>query len=900
MPEPEGGPAWHALAADEVASEVHADPYGLSTAEARVRLARFGPNELDPVPPPAWYITLLLQFRSPLIYILLIAASVTLALRDWVDASVIGAVLALNAGIGFTQERRAERAVRALMGLVALRARVLRDRHEHELPSRELVPGDLVLLESGMRVPADIRLFQVTGLVIDQSLLTGESEGVPKHPEPVPDSATPLAERHSMAYSGTVVLRGRGRGYVVATGMQTELGAIGASIREQESPRTPLQNRMERFAQIVGVIVGLGALTSFALGVLVGEAPSEMFVVAVALAVAVVPEGLPVAFTIALALGVRRMARRNAIVRKLPAVETLGSTTVIGTDKTGTLTENRMAVRACWSAAGFRDVPSPNGPEGPPAPLTEVERLLLVAGVMTNEADAFLTDDGYQVSGDPTEAALLLSALAFGLEPAVLRGAPVLVDVPFESDRQYSASCRLDGDTPTWFVKGAPERLLQRSVSFLSPSGPVPLDREAVLAAAQELASRGQRVLAMAYRPLAAPPDPDDHPGELIFLGLQAMMDPPRPGVRESIAGCQQAGIRTIMITGDHAGTASAISAELGIASPGAPVLAGPEIDELTEPELQERLATVSVVARAAPEHKLRAVEALRAQGHVVAVTGDGVNDAPALRAADIGVAMGRSGTDVAREAADMVLADDNFVTIYAAVQEGRFTFENVRKVTFFLISTGAALLIAIIASVLLQWPLPMVAAQLLWLNLVTNGIQHIALTFEPGEKDVLRMPPRKRSEGIISPLLWERTFVAGTIMCIGTLVVFRMELDRGVSLESAQTAALTTMVLFQAFHLGNVRSERQSALTRSPLLNPFLFISTVAALSIHIAALYFPPTQFVLQVEPLPLDVWARMAVVAASVIVVVELHKALVRWRGPLYRLSPLPRSARSTRIS
>ncbi len=892
-PAPTASPAWHTQPAGAVERLLGTGPHGLPSAEAEARLAQYGPNELEPIPPPPWYATLLHQFTSPVIYILLIAAAVTLALEEWIDAAVIAAVLALNAAIGFTQERRAERSVRALMDLVAPRARVLRDGHEREIESRLLVPGDLVLLESGMRVPADLRLVQVVGLVIDQSLLTGESEGVERTAAPLDDPAAPLADRACMAYSGSIVLRGRARGIVVATGMRTELGAIAGSMRAQETPRTPLQERMERLARVIGLVVATGAIASFALGVLVGESPSQMFITAVALAVAVVPEGLPVAFTIALALGVRRMARRNAIIRKLPAVETLGSTTVIGTDKTGTLTENCMVVRELWTLAGETPTAPPAPGSEPTPPPGHLERLLLVTGVMTNEADAFLVDERWETTGDPTEAALLLAAIAAGLEPAELRAAEVHLDLPFESERAYSASCRQFEGRPTWFVKGAPERILDRSTHALGPNDIVPLDRETALAAAADLAARGRRVLAMAYLPLDAPPTPESHPADLVFLGFQAMMDPPRPGVRDAITGCQQAGIRVVMITGDHAVTAAAIAAELGIADPATPVLAGPEIDALDDAALRERLRSSAVVARATPEHKLRVVQALRADGHVVAVTGDGVNDAPALRAADIGIAMGRSGTDVAREAADMVLADDNFVTIYAAVEEGRVTFENVRKVVFFLVSTGAALLIAILASVLLQWPVPMVAAQFLWLNLVTNGIQDVALAFEPGERDVLRYPPRRRTEGIISPLLWERTALAGMVMCIGTLALFRWELENGASLDAARTVALTTMVLFQAFHLGNVRAERQSAFTRSPFLNPVLFIGTAVALALHVAALYLQPTQFVLRIEPLPAGAWVRMLLVAATVILVIEAHKIAVRrFGGPLYRLVPFRR--------
>lgn len=887
MPDAIAPRPWHALPADEVARAFDTGSHGLSGAEAAARLRRHGTNTIEAEPPTPWYTILVRQFRSPVIYILLVAALVTVALREWVDAAVIAAVLLLNAAIGFTQERRAEQSVRALVNLLAPRARVVRDGHEREVDSRELVPGDLVLLESGMRVPADLRLVQVTGLLIDQSLLTGESEGVTRTADPVPDPLAPLADRDSMAYSGSIVLSGRARGYVVATGMQTELGAIAGSIRSQEVPRAPLQQRMEQFARVIGLVVAVGGAAAFILGLTRGESPAELFLVAVALAVAVVPEGLPIAFTVALALGVRRMARRNAIIRRLPAVETLGSTTVIGSDKTGTLTENRMTVRQAWTAAGIAQLPGPPAPGEPPAFSPDAAlRLLLITGVMTNEADVFLSNGGYQTTGDPTESALLLAAISAGLEPVDLRAAPLLLDLPFEPERQYSAACRQFDGRPTWFVKGAPERLLERSTAMLTPSGPSPLEPGAVLAAARELAARGQRVLAMAYRPLDAPPSPDDHPTDLIFIGLQAMMDPPRQGVREAIAGCQQAGMRVIMITGDHAITAGAVAAELGIAPPGAPVLLGNEVDTLSDDALRERLSQVSVVARAAPEHKLRVVNALRSDGHVVAVTGDGVNDAPALRAADIGIAMGRSGTDVAREAADMVLADDNFVTIYAAVEEGRVTFENVRKVTFFLVSTGAALLVAILASIALGWPVPMLAAQLLWLNLVTNGIQDVALAFEPGEKDVLRFPPRRRNEGIIPPLLWERTALTGLVMAIGTLAVFRWELDRGASLEAARTAALTTMVLFQAFHLGNVRSERQSAFTRNPLLNPLLFVGTVAALGLHLLALYLPPTRFVLRVEPLDLESWARIIAVASTIILAIELHKLAVRGRGPLHR--------------
>jgi magnesium-transporting ATPase (P-type) len=646
---------------------------------------------------------------------------------------------------------------------------------------------------------------------------------------------------------------------------------------------------MTQFARVIGVVVAASATLAFAIGVALGESATDMFMVAVALAVAAVPEGLPVVFTITLALGVRRMARRNAIIRRLPAVETLGSTTVIGSDKTGTLTENRMTVQAIWAGGrsytvagdGVANAGLVSG--GEEVELAEHQPLYmtLLAGILTNEAEVYREGDGLQTHGDPTEAALLIVAARLGIEPEEVRGTyQGYADVPFESERQYSASYRSRGGEHFLFVKGAPERLLAMSEWMLMDGGVAPIDEGSVHRAAHELAGQGLRVLGMACRVLPhLPAGADDlpKPSGLTFLGLQGMMDPPRSGVREAIAGCQDAGIRVVMITGDHATTARAIAGRLGIAGHDAPVLTGTDLLGMAPEDLRDRVIEVSVYARAAPEQKLRVVEALRATGQVVAVTGDGVNDAPALKAADIGIAMGQGGTDVAREASDMVLADDNFVSIYAAVEEGRVTFDNLRKVTFFLISTGAAAIFALLAGLALRWPLIFVPAQLLWLNLVTKGLQDVALAFEPGEHDVLRRPPRPQSEGILSGLLWERTLVTGIVMAAGTLALFRWELDQTGSLAKAQTVALTAMVLFQTFHLGNSRSETLSVFQKSPFSNPFLFIATAAALLIHIGALYFPPTQFVLRVEPIDLTTWVRITLVALTIIVAIELHKRL-----------------------
>jgi magnesium-transporting ATPase (P-type) len=895
------GVPWHALDAEEVAARLETRPDGLAADQVAERLERFGPNKLEEAKPPSDLSILLHQFRSPLIYILLVAAAVTILLEEYIDAGVIAAVLALNATIGFVQERQAERSVRALMGLVAPRAHVVRDGIEREIASEDLVPGDVVTLESGQRVPADVRLTTTTALTIDESLLTGESLPTVKR-DPAVDVELPVADRTSMAWNGAVVASGRGRGYVVETGIRTQLGQIAERIRTEEARQTPLQQRMSRFAGIIGIVVAISAAAAIGIGLAMGEELETMFLTAVALAVAAIPEGLPVVFTITLALGVRRMAKRRAIVRRLPAVETLGSTTVIGSDKTGTLTENRMTVQEIWSGGELLTVPAGSGPGAAPSATrlaAPVERTLRT-GILTNEASARPAEHGFDIHGDPTEAALIVAGYRLGMDPeAVRRDATTVLELPFESERQYSAAWRRSNGSTTLFVKGAPERVLGMAAYLDTADGPGDLDAAAVLDVAHEMAGRGLRVLAMAYLTDAEPPAEAaaaPEPEGLVLAGLQGMMDPPREGVRESVANCQRAGIRVVMITGDHAATARAIAARLGIAPDDAPVLTGVDLGRMDDEELGRRVGDVSVYARVSPDQKLRIVRALQNRGEVVAVTGDGVNDAPALKAAEIGVSMGQAGTDIAREASDIVLADDNFTSIYAAVEEGRVTFDNLRKVTFFLISTGAASILVILTSLLAGWPLPMLPAQLLWLNLVTNGLQDVALAFEPGEPEAARRPPRPRSEGVISALLWERTVIAGIVMGIGTLAMFRWELDATGSLPAAQTVALTTMVLFQMFQAGNARSEHRSLFRMSPWSNPFLFVSVIAALVIHAGALYLPPTQFVLRVEPIALDTWVRIFLVASTLLVAMEIHKAIRRrWpkerhRQPL-RVSPSP---------
>ncbi len=860
---------------------------GISQAEASARLARCGPNLLEEERAVRAWVIVARQFRSPLIYILIGAGAVTIALGEHVDAAVIALVLLFNAVVGFLQEHRAERSLEALRRLAGTEARVIRDARERELDATELVPGDIVLVEAGAKVPADCRIVHETMLEADESMLTGESTMVAKGVDPV-DPEAQIAERHSMLFMGTVIARGHARAVISATGGATELGHVAGTVQGIAPVQTPLQRRMSRLTRLVGIWAVASAALGFTLGALHGEDLTELFRAMVALAVAALPEGLPIILTITLAISVSRMARCGAIVRRLPAVETLGSCTVIGSDKTGTLTQNRMTVEEVF-AGGQRFELTGGGYEpggeilgdGVPAALPEDSplELTLRAGALANEASLAEHDGGLEVSGDPTEIALLVSAAKGGLFRDELEDRfPRWADIPFDSERRYSATFNHSERGSLAFVKGAPEEVLDMCVAA---AGEQRLDREQVLSEAHTMADGGLRVLAMAYRRLgAAAPGEDvvrEHPGELCFLGLQGMMDPPRGAAREAVRRCRRAGIRTVMITGDHARTGLAVARQLGIAGEQSRAVTGREIDACEPAELQRLAEEVSVFARVSPEHKLLLVRALQAREEVVAMTGDGVNDAPALKQADIGAAMGESGTDVAKEAADMVVTDDNFATIVSAVEEGRIAFDNLRKATFFLISGNVAAVLAVLVSLGAGLAIPFVAVQLLWLNLVTNGVQDVALAFEPGEKHLIDRPPRPRREGIISPLLWERTAIAALVMAAGTLAMFHLTLDEG-SLEEARSVALTTMVVFQALHVGNCRSETISAFAKNPFANRFLLVGTLAALAIHTAALYLPFTQFALGLEPISLRAWLEIVVLSLSVIVAVELHK-LVR---------------------
>jgi calcium-translocating P-type ATPase len=870
---------WHVLDVEATARVLGTSADGLTAAEAAARLEHYGPNQLDPEKLDPWWILFLRQFRDPLIYILILAAAVTLALRDYTDAVVIMSVVVLNAVIGFVQELRARRSIRALARLSAPHAEALRDGHTAVLESRLLVPGDVVLLGSGASVPADLRLISVRDLEIDESTLTGESAMVRKHCAALEAELLVPGDQRNIAFSGTTVTRGRGRGIVVRTGTATELGRIASSIREFGTTTTPLQDTLHSFGRRIGAAAMALSGLVLVIGLLQGLAPTDIFLTAVALTVSAIPEGLPVVMTVTLAIGVSRMARRRAIIRSLPAVETLGSTTVIGSDKTGTLTRNVMTVRAI-AAAGTSHEVGDDGVDAAARGEAAVFRTLL-AGVLANEADAESVETG-EAQGDPTEAALHMAALRSGWSPSSLRDEyPELDVMPFEPDQRFMATLNraVDG-TNVVHMKGAPEVVIERCSHQVGIDGEVPIDAAAAVRAARELSARGLRVLAMASRRTQADRLDADLVGSgFVLLGMQGMEDPVRPEAVAAVAAAHAAGIRVLMLTGDHVETARVIGRQLGLGGTAGTAVEGRAIEHLADAELDELIRDVDIYARVAPEHKLRLVQRLKAGGEIVAVTGDGVNDAPALRAAHLGVAMGRSGTDVAREAADMVLADDNFATITAAIEEGRTVFSNVRKVAFFLLSTAVGEVITILVALLAGWPLPFVAVQILWINLVTNGVQDVALAFEKAEPGLLQRPPRPRGEGIITKRILERLAGVGVVLAAGTLGVFWWALEQsGGDLTYARTMAVTQMVVFQFFHVFNSRSLDRSIFAIPLFSNRFLFVSIIAAAAAHLAVLHLPLLQQVFRMQPLSLTEWGIVLLVGSTAIIGGELDK----WRN------------------
>ena len=855
---------------------------GLSDEEAASRLAHVGPNTLPRRKPPGLIEILLRQFRSPLIYLLAIAAAVSLAIGEAKDAAFILGVLLINAIIGTVQEARAERASQALQQLLRIRAAVRRSHRVLDVDAETLVPGDVVYLESGNRVPADIRLIAAHGLEVDESLLTGESLPVAKNPDWSGSPGTPIADRLNMLHAGAMVARGRCHGVVVATGAKSAIGSLALDVIRSEGGRPPLVERMERFTRRIAMVVLFAAAGIAVMGVFLGRyAVTEMFMFGVALAVSAIPEGLPVALTVALAIGTTRMARRGVIVRRLAAVEGLGSCTLIASDKTGTLTCNELTVQQVRSPAGrVYEVTGqgfvPDGrflADGVPIEPDQAADLADLARTVTlcNEGELLRRDGDWAWRGDPTDVALLTMAYKLGWRKEATQERHLQVnEIPFEPERQFAATFNRHGDEVRVHVKGAPERVL----GMLAPGQ----DTEAPLAMAREMAEAGYRVLAVAQGRAPADlgvADSPPVPGDLEFVGLVGMIDPLRPGVREAVAEAREAGVATVMVTGDHPLTALAISRDLGLASSADEVVTGADLVAAEAGSLPGLIARTKVFARVAPHQKLEIVNAAREAGHFVAVTGDGINDAPALRAANIGVAMGKSGTDVAREAAELVISDDHFGTITAGIEEGRIAYNNIRNVIYLLISTGAAEVILVALALLFGSPIPLLPVQLLWLNLVTNGIQDVALAFEPGVGDERLSPPRPPRESIFNRLMIERTLVAALFMGVVGFGLFQWCLAAGWSEDASRNALLMLMVLFENVHLFNCRSETRSAFAMSPLRSPVLMLGMIAAFSIHVTMTYLPAGNLLLATQPVDAALWLQLLMLSLPILVVMELHK-------------------------
>ncbi len=890
-------PAPHTRPAEEILAGLHSTPNGLSHAEAAARLQHYGRNALPATEPPGIARVFLHQFTSPLIYVLVAAALVSLAIREWSDAGFICAVLLLNAIIGTAQEYSAQRAATALQQLVTTRCRVLREGDTHVRDAEELVPGDIVLLESGERVPADIRLLASHDLEVDESLLTGESIAVFKRVDGQSPVDSPLGDRVNMAFAGTLVSRGRARGVVTSTALNTELGHIASAVLGKPPTKAPLLVRMERFTHRVAILIGVAALLMAGVALGRGMPLDEIILLAVALAVSAIPEGLPVALTVALAISMRRMARRHVIVRRLLAVEALGSCTFIATDKTGTLTVNQLTARRIvfpghepWEVTGSSQEPSGSilTPRG--APLPEEETMLCwlcQAAVLANEGTLAHRDHGWTRHGDAVDVALLVMAHKAGVtQVESVNAMPEIATIPFESDRLFSASLNKKDGKQQAFAKGALERLLPMCSTMATPGGPVALDHSVVERQAQELAAQGYRVLALAAGGIELEPQEvfsEEHLGQLTLIGLVGLIDPLRAESKAAVAGCRAAGIRVAMLTGDHPATAFAIASELELVTSPAEVVTGPELRQAADADAMDRLTKgARVFARVEPRQKLEIVQSLQRNGHFVAVSGDGANDAPAMRAAQVGVAMGQSGTDVARETADLILTDDNFASIVAGVEEGRIAYANVRKVIFLLISTGAAELVLFTLALLTGLPLPLLAVQLLWLNLVTNGIQDVALAFEPGEGNELRCPPRPPRESIFNRLMIERVVLSALVIGSVAFLLFQWLLERGFSLDEARNGTLMLMVLFENIHVFNSRSESLSAFRHNPMRNPLLLFGTLTAQLIHIGAMYTPWISTVLDIQPITPQHWVELLGLALTVLVAMELHKAIRRLAG------------------
>lgn len=881
---------WHALPTGEALARLDSSVDGLSETAAAERLARWGPNVLRAAPPVSAWKILVAQLRGFVVLLLVTAAILAFATGDPIDAAAIGAVLLINTALGFVMELRARRTMEGLLRLEVPHATVLREGRRRDVGAETVVPGDVVVVEAGTRVPADARVVSGTELRTVESALTGESLPVEKKAGPDAAVDAPLADRHTMLYRSTLVVDGHGLAVVVATGMRTEVGRIGALVGGVKEEPAPLERRLDALGhRLAWVAVGAAVLVAV-VGWMRGTPAALAMETAIALAIAAVPEGLPAVATIALAVGVRRMARRRALVRRLPAVEPLGSVTVVCTDKTGTLTAGEMTVTRLW--AGEREYEVTGGGYAPDGRILldgkqarprdgEPLHATLRIGALANRADVEEHAGEWRIHGDPTEAALLVLACKAGLErEALLRDAPEAGEVPFSSGRMWMASFhREPGGTLTALVKGAPGVVLDRCTHLLTDSGTIPLDEErrrAALAWNDTAAAGGLRVLALAYAPglRAAGAQLDG----LVLAGLVGMMDPPAAGVAETISTLRAAGMRTVMITGDQRPTAVSVARGLGLLADGEEALDGREVDGLEDRELEVRVGRVGVYSRVSPEAKLRIVTALRHGGEVVAMLGDGVNDAAALKRADIGVAMGVRGTDMARDAAGIVLQDDRFPTVAAAVEEGRIVFDNIRKFVFYLFSCNMAEVLVLLVAGIAGLPLPLLPLQILWMNIVTDTFPALALAVEPGEEDVMRRPPRNPQAAILSPRFLLGVAFYGGLMTLVTLAAFVWGLRTGDPVR-AMTLAFSTLSLAQILHLGNARSRRAVLGYRAATANRYALGAVALTVALQLLALYLPALRSLLGLVPLG---WAEWAVVLPLALAPASVGQALKWWRA------------------
>ncbi len=889
---------WHHLPQEEVLDLLDTDmDKGLDRFEVEERQQNFGPNELTQRKGQGPLLRFLLQFNQALVYILLVAVIIKLFLGAWVDAGVIFGVVLLNSIIGFMQEGKALSALEALSRALTTETTVLRAGEKQRINAKELVPGDIVLLSSGDKVPADLRLLSTRSLQVDESALTGESLPVEKCSTEL-DHDTTLADRANMAYSSTLVTYGIARGVVTETGNDSEIGRISELIASAEVLATPLTRKIAHFSHLLlYAILGLATIT-FMVGLWHGDSWIDLFMAAVALSVAMIPEGLPAVLTITLAIGVARMAKRHAIIRHLPAVETLGSTTVICSDKTGTLTRNEMTVQQMWaggenyavSGVGYTpvgEIQQANRTEdkGNNAALVE----LLRAGLLCNDTVLKQGDEGWKIEGDPTEGALLVVAHKADLKIKMEQDTyPRLDVIPFESQHQYMATLH-GGDSSVVYLKGSVESLLERCEGIMTADGKhKPLDSDTVHEQVEVMARQGKRVLAFAYQ--SVPPDTrsidhSDVAGDMIFLGLQGMIDPPREEAIRAVQACQIAGIRVKMITGDHAITAAAIAGQIGLDETLTEgkipkVLTGRELETISDAELIQVTASTAVFARVTPEQKLRLVEALQAHGEVVAMTGDGVNDAPALRRADIGIAMGITGTEVSKEAADMVITNDNFATIEAAVEEGRGVFDNLLKFLTWILPTNAGQGLVIIVAVMLSQPLPILPVQALWINMTTAVLLGLALAFEPREPGIMNRPPRAPDTSLLNGELIFRIVLVGLLLLIGSFGLFEWALLRGASITEARTIAVNVFAVGQSFYLLNCRSLRYSMFRLGVFSNPWIWGGIAAMTVAQLLFTYLPLMNQMFHTAPISIIDWMSIMAVGLVIYLIIGAEKTFRRY--------------------